>query len=190
MGVTGTAARLRAAVLLCTVLLGPGPASAEHEADHRYTILGNVEDAAGVALTGRVVRVMAGGAVIGTAKTDAEGNYRIQLHLHNADLGRQLEVQVGTATAPIRVTFDPQNARTERLHHVNFTGDGFDQEARAARAAPGWVLVLIGVVAFVVLATVSSIITRRIDRYARKKMAAAAPRRARPARAKRKNRRR
>lgn len=194
MGMRGRGARPRsrrwlAVALLCALLLGAGPVGAEHEADHRYTILGSVHDAAGVALTGRGVSVLDDGAVIGAGKTDSEGNYSIRLHLHNPDFGKELEVRAGTAKAHIRVSFDSQDEHTERVHHVNFKGEVFDEEARAHSAAPGWVLVLIGVVVFMALATLSSIIRRRVDRYARKRVATGASQ-ARPARAKRKKKRR
>lgn len=67
-------------------------AGAEHEADHRYFVVGTVTDASGEPLCGLTVRasdvsVASNADTNRTGSTDGAGRYRVQLHLHSAEVG-------------------------------------------------------------------------------------------------------
>ena len=100
--------------------LSPTPVLAGHEADHRYTIWGQVNNAAGAPLGGVNVLVTGwGGEPLGEATTEADGGYSVLLHVHNDILGRPFYVSVGDSVEPGEFTFDPGNNRAERKHRLD-----------------------------------------------------------------------
>lgn len=131
-----------AALLLVLVA---GPLSAEHEADHRYVVEGYVLDAAEQPRSGVNVSVSGSDGFLGSADTNAQGFYRVRLHLHNQDLGRRLTVRAGGHRAEIRVEFDPSDRTTPRVHELSFIGSRAVEEDLGFRGVPVWVYVLAAV---------------------------------------------
>ncbi len=126
--------------LLCVALMSLtwfGAARAEHEANHRYTMRGYVLDANKQPLAGQQVLV-AVGQVSGTATTDEDGYYSIKLHLHDTDLGKQLQISAGKNEASLRVAFKVGDEHTERRHYVNFVGDQLVEEQLDRGGLPIW----------------------------------------------------
>jgi hypothetical protein len=74
------------------------------------------------------------------------GWYRIQLHVHNSDLGRLLHVEANHVTRQIRVTFDPQDRTSERRHRVDFLGTQASDVPLTPRDSPPYGLLALGVV--------------------------------------------
>jgi hypothetical protein len=96
-------------------------AAAEHEADHRYDVRGYVLSADKRPLDATVT-IRVGDEVIGAGRTDGEGYYAIQLHLHDGDIGKTFAVRAGERNALIRMQADYGDRTTARVHHVNFVG--------------------------------------------------------------------
>ena len=122
------------------------PASATHENDHRFTVYGRVLDDQGSASSKTMVVVKDNkDKVLGSAKTDSNGSYKILLHIHNEDFGREVLIVANKIEKKFKITFDTSNKSTERMATVNFgvseeTGKGPNQT------------VIIGAITFVVLA--------------------------------------
>lgn len=94
---------------------------ATHEVHHRYTISGHVRDDAGRPMSDvqvAVKHIKSGG--IATAVTRRDGTYSILLHLHNTNMGDQLEVSTAEETKKLRASFDPEDQQTERKAQVDF----------------------------------------------------------------------
>ena len=98
-------------------------AHAEHEANHRYLILGYVKDAKGRPLRGVAVRVTRVKTGLGYNETsDQNGFYAIIVHLDDEDLGEQLHVSARTASVLHTAQFNQADARTERGTRLDFVG--------------------------------------------------------------------
>ena len=99
------------------------PASAEHEVQFRYTVLGYVKDAAGKPRKGiglEVTRQKTGLSYPG--ETDASGFYVIVTRLADESLGERLLVRAGPRSLRITAQFDPADHAAERGTRVDFTG--------------------------------------------------------------------
>ena len=99
------------------------PASAEHEVQFRYTVLGYVKDAAGKPRKGvglEVTRQKTGLSYPG--ETDASGFYVIVTRLADESRGERLLVRAGPVSLSIMVRFEPTNHTTERGTRVDFSG--------------------------------------------------------------------
>ena len=105
------------------LLLVTAPARAEHEANHRYVILGYVKDANGRPLERalvEVVRVKTGLAYRETS--DRDGLYALIVNLHDEDLGDSLEVSTRGRSATVKAEFNPRDSTTERGTRIDFVG--------------------------------------------------------------------
>ena len=99
------------------------PASAEHEVQFRYTVLGYVKDAAGKPRKGvglEVTRQKTGLSYPG--ETDTSGFYVIVTRLADESRGERLLVRAGPASLSIVARFEPTNHTAERGTRVDFTG--------------------------------------------------------------------
>jgi len=99
------------------------PASAEHEVQFRYTVLGYVKDAAGKPRKGvglEVTRQKTGLSYPG--ETDAAGLYVIVTRLADESRGERLLVRAGPVSLSILARFEPANHTAERGTRVDFTG--------------------------------------------------------------------
>jgi len=120
---------------------------AEHEANHRYNVRGYVLDENQKGISGLAVQIFSGTQMLGTTKTDSGGYYSLYLHLHNTDRGRILKLRAGPSNAELRVTLDPSDQSTARVHEANFV-DGDYVEGRLGKfRMPAWVYPVVGLVA-------------------------------------------
>jgi hypothetical protein len=157
--------RVWVVVIACTVGMS-GMVYGEHTVDHRYTIEGYVSNADGTPRPHELVAVMdRPDTRLGVAYTGSNGWYRLQLHLHNSDLGRLLTVETNQLRRQIRVTFDPQDATSERRHRVDFVGAQVRDAPLIPGASPPYVLLGLGAV--VVLLPVLLYLRHRKTRPAR-----------------------
>ena len=98
--------------------------SAEHEPDHRYLVIGYVQDDSGKPMPRvevRVIREKTG--MEERARTDHEGFYLLVVHLHSEDLGDVLRVIAHGTALQITARFDPQDVTHHRGTRVDFSGD-------------------------------------------------------------------
>lgn len=96
--------------------------------------------------------VTADEGLLGEAATDRRGFYRVRLHLHNTDLGKQLTVKAGDREARIEVAFDPGDTETDRVHDVNFVGADVTEVDLGTRGFPTWAYVVIGILVVLLVA--------------------------------------
>ena len=93
---------------------------ATHGPDHRYTVTGYVMHADGMPLTNISVVVRdQQGTRLGTTRTGARGQYSILLHLHTPDRGRVFTVEAHKVSRQIRVTCDPDDTISPRVHRLD-----------------------------------------------------------------------
>jgi hypothetical protein len=132
-------------IVLCG-LWATHDAHAEHTVDHRYTIWGYVKDADGAPIQDALVVISDRPDVrLGVARTNTHGQYRVQLHLHNSDLGRQLTIEAHQVSHRLRVTFDPDDTFSERRHRVDFLGAQVHETLPTAGSLTPYVLGVVGV---------------------------------------------
>lgn len=131
--------------LVCLLMIGQ--LRAEHEVDHRYNIRGYLLDAGERGIVDQEVKVYDSDKLLGTGETDSSGYYSIHLHLHDADLRRKLTLRAGSSQAQLRVTFDPNDKTTVRVHEANFVGGKFVEGDLGRIRLPPWIYVLVGLVA-------------------------------------------
>ena len=116
---------LRAALgIVLAIGILAAPASAVHEVQFRYTVLGYVKDSAGKPRKGvglEVTRQKTGRAYQG--ETDATGFYVIVTRLADESRGEALLVRSGPASLRIIASLDPADHRHERGTRVDFTGN-------------------------------------------------------------------
>src|SRR5215472_2598509 len=115
---------LAAVAILSGLFSSAPPASAEHEVQYRYTVLGYVTDASGrprphVGL--EVTRQKTGFSYQG--ETDASGLYVIVTRLADESRGERLLVRAGPASLWVSARFQPADHETERGTRVDFRGD-------------------------------------------------------------------
>jgi hypothetical protein len=124
---------------------------AEHEVDHRYNIRGYVLDENQRGIANLDVRAFNGGSLLGNSKTDSDGYYSLHLHLHNEDNRRILRLRAGPYESELRVTFDPGDTNTLRVHDANFVAGEFIEGGLGRFRMPPWLypvggLLLLGVI--------------------------------------------
>ena len=114
---------LRAALgIVLAIGILAAPASAEHEVQFRYTVLGYVKDAAGKPRKGvglEVTRQKTG--LFYKGETDAAGLYVIVTRLADESRGEELLVRSGPASLRIAARLDPVDHKSERGTRVDFT---------------------------------------------------------------------
>lgn len=131
-----------AVVWLCALMYDIPAATAEHEADHRFTVEGSVcgaggEPVAGVEIVAKDARI----SVVRTTLTDDRGYYKVTLHLHNENRGDPIVVFVKDKDGKVqqerqvKAEFDPKDVHTERRTTVNF-GSGCES---LSDEPPPWV---------------------------------------------------
>lgn len=142
---------------------------AEHEVDHRYIVQGYVLDANEDAVARQDVRVYDGGRMLAQTETDSAGYYSLHLHLHNEDIGRKLKLRSGSREGEFRVTFDPDDLTTQRVHEANFVGDKYVEGSLNIFRIPPWIYPIIGIA---VLFFIAAKLEKRRRRKLREKHAA------------------
>jgi len=140
---------------------------AEHEADHRYNIRGYVLDENQRGIGNLNVEVLRDGSLLKSSKTDFGGYYSIHLHLHNSDKGQILVLRARPYESELRVSFDPGDTNTQRVHDANFVAGKYVEGALGRFRIPPWLYVVGGLLALGVIVIVLE--TRR-KRKIRQKM--------------------
>jgi len=137
-----TRAAVGLTVWLGVLLAGAPVATAEHEADHRFTVEGSVCGTDGQPLAGADVVVKdARTSQVRMAQTDDAGYYKVTLHLHNDNKGDPIAVIVKDKDGAVQqerqiaAQFDPKDVHTERKTTVNF-GSGCES---LAAGPPPWI---------------------------------------------------
>lgn len=152
------------AVAGVALVAGLPVAWALHEIDHRYDVTGFVLDANEQPVVGSPVSIRLANEVIGYQETNAQGYYRIRVHLHDADLGKTLQLKTAAGEATIRVRFAPGDDKTERVHYANIVGGKLVEDPLARQRYPLWLYVA---GALLVIAVAAVIIGRRRARRPR-----------------------
>ncbi len=124
---------------------------AEHEVDHRYNIRGYVLDENQQGISNQDVRVFNGGSLLGETRTDSAGYYSLHLHRHNADNRQILKLRAGPNEAELRVTFDPADLNTLRIHDANFIGGEYVEGELGRFRVPPWIYPIGGLLALAVI---------------------------------------
>ena len=119
---------------------------ADHEPDHRYNIRGYVLDARQQGIDNITVQAFADGKSLGTSKTNADGYYSMHLHLHNEDYRRVIKLRAGPHEAELRVTFDPEDSTSARIHEANFVDGQLVEGALSRFHIPPWSYPVVGLV--------------------------------------------
>jgi len=140
---------------------------AEHEVDHRYIIRGYVLDENQRGIGNLNVDVLHDGSLLGSSKTDSGGYYSIHLHLHNTDKGNILNLRAGPYRSELRVTFDPGDISTQRVHEANFVAGKYVEGSLGLFRIPTWSYVVGGLLA---LGVIVVILERRRKKKIRQKM--------------------
>lgn len=143
------------------LVLFAATAAAEHEADHRYNVRGYVLSADQRPLDAVRVTIRKDGHVMGGGRTDGEGYYTVQLHLHDSDIGGTLTVRAGERQALIRMQAEYGNRTTARVHHVNFVG-GEVIEKNLGIGIPAWVYLAAAPLVLWAVVYLSGVIPRKI----------------------------
>jgi hypothetical protein len=136
---------------ITTLCLLSTNARAEHEVDHRYNIRGYVLDENQQAIGDVKVSAFDGGSLLASGTTDSEGYYSLHLHLHNSDNHRKLRLRAGTHESQLRVTFDPEDLNTLRVHEANFVAGEYIEGGLGRFRIPPWAypvggLLIVGVI--------------------------------------------
>ena len=124
---------------------------AEHEVDHRYNIRGYVLDGNQQGISDQDVRVFNGSSLLKETRTDSVGYYSLHLHLHNADNRQILKLRAGANEAELRVTFDPEDLKTLRIHEANFVGGEYIEGSLGRFQIPPWIYPVGGLLALAVI---------------------------------------
>ena len=140
---------------------------AEHEVDHRYIIRGYVLDENQRGIGNLNVEVLHDGSLLGSSKTDSGGYFSIHLHLHNTDKGRILNLRAGPYESELRVTFDPGDVSTQRVHEANFVAGKYVEGSLGLFRVPTWLYVIGGLLTLGVIVVV---LERRRKKKIRQKM--------------------
>jgi hypothetical protein len=133
--------------ILLALCLVANNALAEHEIDHRYNIRGYVLDDQEKALINQEVQAYDGASLLARAKTDSSGFYSMHLHLHDEDKGKKIRLRTGSGEADIRVSFDPADDTTQRVHDANIVGGKLVEGNLNRFRIPSWSYPLAGFVA-------------------------------------------
>ena len=124
---------------------------AEHEADHRYNIRGYVLDDRKQGIGNLPVQAYSKDKLLGSDKTNSDGYYSLHLHLHNSDYGNLIRLRAGPHQTDLRVTFDPADRSTARIHEINFiNGEPVEDKLDHFRV-PSWVYMVGGFFSLIVI---------------------------------------
>ena len=103
------------AIGIALALICAQPAYATHKTDHRYTVWGAIKYEDDTPAANIDVKLLGkDGAPMGEVKTDANGRYRILLHVHNEDVYKVFDMRVNNVTRKVRLLFNPNDRSTER----------------------------------------------------------------------------
>jgi hypothetical protein len=143
------------AMLVSIVLVAIAPfALAEHEPNHRYTVSGYVLNEDESPIPSTTVLISANG-IGARGTTDTDGYFSLRLHLHDADLGRKLQIKTDHGEGTISATFDPGDLSSARVHHVNIIGGRLiEGKLNGGGKVPVWVFYLLGLSLLIIVVPV------------------------------------
>ena len=141
---------------------------AEHEIDHRYNIRGYVLDENQQGISNADVQVFSDSSLLASTITDSTGYYSLHLHLHNADNRRVLKLRAGPNQTELRVTFDPADLKTLRVHEANFVGGEYIEGSLGRIRIPPWLYPVGGLLALGLIVVILE--KRRKQKIKQKKM--------------------
>jgi hypothetical protein len=125
-------ARAARGLALGLLLALAAPATATHEPDHRFLVLGYVTDAGGRPVAGaRVVVTRARTGLEYPTRTEPDGFYFLVLHLHDEDEGDLLRVSANGVRGEVRARFDVADKKVERGTRVDVRGGRLVEDRRA-----------------------------------------------------------
>ena len=157
------------AVLMLVLI--PLAVAATDEANHRYTVRGFVLDDDERPRRDVPVTVGTDSRTLGSTRTDGTGYYSIQLHLHDSDIGRTLDIRAGELRGRIRMRATARDRLTSRIHPASFIGEELvDRELEWWRL-PLWQYVAAGLAVSVLIVAV---VGRRVARRRKRARAASA----------------
>jgi hypothetical protein len=139
-------------VLSVVLVLNISHAFGEHEANHRYELNGYVlnEDQSPIASTTVIVSANGSG---GRGTTAGDGYYSVRLHLHDADLGRELRIKTQFGEGVVRADFDPGDLSSARVHRVDIIGGRLiEGQPDAWSKVPRWVFYVFGLSILIIFA--------------------------------------
>lgn len=137
-----TRATCPAGLLLLLLLLGSTSAHADHESDHRYSVRGYLVDDRQRPIADAIV-VAQRDRVRASGRTDDKGYYNLVLHLHDQDIGSDIQLQAGAATASVRMRAEAGNRHRERIHWASFVDGQLREDDLRRFQMPGWAWVLL-----------------------------------------------
>jgi hypothetical protein len=158
--------------IILVTLLFLSNASAEHEANHRYTIRGYILEEDETPVPDIVVAIHLDSRPIGSTRTDGQGYYTLRSHLHDGDIGRALVVRAGDRTATIKMKGTRGNRSASRIHYLNFVGENTVEGALGGWRFPAWVYIAVVLLA-ALLAT--ALLAHRVGRFAKRRKRRSAP---------------
>ncbi|NOX43977.1 MAG: hypothetical protein GXP19_09635 [Gammaproteobacteria bacterium] len=132
----------------------PQVALSEHEADHRYTIQGYVLDNQQQGIGNSNVKVFLDEKLIAQKTTDNTGFYKAQLHLHDPDFGKELEIVTDKGKGNVKIEFKLGDKETERFHNVNFIDGQITEGELPASGFAQWIYFAIGGVVILIIVIV------------------------------------
>ena len=144
------------------LILFAAAVAAEHQADHRYNVRGYVLSTDKRPRDAVAVTIRKDGQFIGGGRTDDEGYYAIQLHLHDSDIGGTLAVRAGEHQALIRMQSEYGNQTTARVHHVNFVGGEVIEKNLSGIGIPAWVYVAAAPLVLWAMVYLTGVIRRKV----------------------------
>lgn len=112
------------------LLASAGPGEGTHEVDHRYLVIGFLQDERGQPLRRAPVRATreSTGLSYETA-TEDDGFYLLVIHLHDDDVGDAVGVTAAGATVRVQARFAPWDARRHRGTRIDFQrGQGAERQ--------------------------------------------------------------
>lgn len=99
------------------------PAASTHEIDHRYLVVGYVQEGSGQAIPRSRVRLVREKTGLShETMTERDGFYLLIVHLHDDDAGDALEITAGRAQVRIRAWFRAEDAARHRGTRLDFVG--------------------------------------------------------------------
>lgn len=113
---------LIAGAVLATLFLAT-PADSTHEIDHRYLVVGYVQEGNGQAIPRTRVRLVREKTGLShETMTGRDGFYLLIVHLHDDDAGDALQITAGRTQVRIRAWFGAEDAARHRGTRLDFLG--------------------------------------------------------------------
>lgn len=144
-------------VSLFILIAYPQVALSEHEADHRYTVMGYVLDSQKQGIENSSVKVLLNGRLVAQKTTDSRGFYKAKLHVHDADYGKELEIITRKGSGKVKINFTLGDKKTERLQYINFINGQLSEGELSVPGFPRWVyFAAVGLLVLIIVIAIGS----------------------------------